>query len=112
MPVRAAAQGHVPLDPRVAGALLPSTEQGRTGAVGQGLSPRETEVLRLVAQGRPEEAIRGEDGIFAIEDRHFIDAVMAKDARRIGTTYADGVKTLELILAAEESARTGQAVAL
>ncbi len=49
--VRAAAQGHVPLDPRVAGALLPSTEQGRSGAVGEGLSPRETEVLRLVAQG-------------------------------------------------------------
>ena len=46
--VRAAARGHVPIDPRVAGALLPST--GGTGAV-DGLSPRETEVLRLVAQG-------------------------------------------------------------
>lgn len=45
--VHAAARGHVPIDPRVAGALLPAT--GATQAVG--LSPRETEVLRLVAQG-------------------------------------------------------------
>jgi DNA-binding NarL/FixJ family response regulator len=43
--VRAAAQGHVPLDPRVAGALLPSPASGPV------LSPREEEVLRLVAQG-------------------------------------------------------------
>jgi len=43
--VRAAAQGHVPLDPRVAGALLPTPGGGPT------LSPREEEVLRLVAQG-------------------------------------------------------------
>ncbi len=43
--VRAAARGHVPLDPRVAGALLPTSGGGPT------LSPREEEVLRLVAQG-------------------------------------------------------------
>jgi DNA-binding NarL/FixJ family response regulator len=43
--VRAAARGHVPLDPRVAGALLPTPGDGPT------LSPREEEVLRLVAQG-------------------------------------------------------------
>jgi DNA-binding NarL/FixJ family response regulator len=49
--VRSAARGHVPLDPRVAGALLPSAEQGSGGGAGDGLSPRETEVLRLVAQG-------------------------------------------------------------
>ncbi len=45
--IRSAARGHVPLDPRVAGALLPSGP----GDLTQGLSPRETEVLRLVAQG-------------------------------------------------------------
>jgi DNA-binding NarL/FixJ family response regulator len=43
--IRAASRGHVPLDPRVAGALLP------TPGSGPGLSPREEEVLRLVAQG-------------------------------------------------------------
>ncbi|HYN68532.1 MAG TPA: response regulator transcription factor, partial [Ornithinibacter sp.] len=52
--VHAAARGHVPIDPRVAAALLPSAGgpfgSGGSGAAG-GLSPRETEVLRLVAQG-------------------------------------------------------------
>ena len=48
--VRAAAQGHVPLDPRVAGALLPAVRTA-AGNVDHGLSPREVEVLRLVAQG-------------------------------------------------------------
>ena len=45
--IRAAASGHVPLDPRVAGALLPSSG----GGPADGLSPRELEVLRLVAEG-------------------------------------------------------------
>ncbi len=54
--VHAAARGHVPIDPRVAAALLPSMGgSGGPGAGGAGaatgLSPRETEVLRLVAQG-------------------------------------------------------------
>ena len=43
--IRSAAEGHVPIDPRVAGALLPSAGSGPS------LSAREQEVLRLVAQG-------------------------------------------------------------
>lgn len=46
--VRSAAAGHVPIDPRVAGALLPSGPSMTAEVV---ISPRETEVLRLVAQG-------------------------------------------------------------
>lgn len=46
--VHAAARGEVPIDPRVAGALLPSTG---APTVADRLSPRETQVLRLVAQG-------------------------------------------------------------
>jgi DNA-binding NarL/FixJ family response regulator len=46
--VRAAAAGHVPLDPRVARVLLPSSAGPKPG---DGLSDRETQVLRLVAQG-------------------------------------------------------------
>ncbi len=49
--VRAAALGHVPIDPRVAAALLPSSGGSGGGGAADGLSPRETEVLRLVAQG-------------------------------------------------------------
>ncbi|MCW2785965.1 MAG: two component transcriptional regulator, LuxR family [Marmoricola sp.] len=45
--IRAAASGHAPLDPRVAGALLPS----RGPAPGAGLSQRERQVLDLVAEG-------------------------------------------------------------
>jgi DNA-binding NarL/FixJ family response regulator len=45
--VRAAAQGHSPLDPRVAGALLPQRETDPSAQ----LSEREREVLRLAAQG-------------------------------------------------------------
>jgi len=47
--VRAAGAGHAPLDPRVARALLPSSASG--GRPEEGLSPRELQVLRLVAQG-------------------------------------------------------------
>jgi DNA-binding NarL/FixJ family response regulator len=45
--VRSAAQGHAPLDPRVARALLPSA----TPRVRDTLSARELQVLRLVAKG-------------------------------------------------------------
>jgi DNA-binding NarL/FixJ family response regulator len=45
--IRSAAQGHAPLDPRVARALLPSA----TPRVKDTLSARELEVLRLVAKG-------------------------------------------------------------
>jgi DNA-binding NarL/FixJ family response regulator len=46
--VRAAAAGHVPLDPRVARVLLPAADAGRPE---DALSAREVQVLRLVAQG-------------------------------------------------------------
>ncbi len=46
--VRAAAAGNVPLDPRVARVLLPATAGSR---LSDGLSGREIEVLRLVAEG-------------------------------------------------------------
>lgn len=56
--VRAAANGNVPLDPRVAGALLP-----RVSAPSDGLSPREREVLRLAAAGRANKQIAHSLGI-------------------------------------------------
>ena len=46
--VRAAAAGHVPIDPRVARVLLPGASSPRPQ---DQLSPREVEVLRLVARG-------------------------------------------------------------
>jgi DNA-binding NarL/FixJ family response regulator len=46
--VRSAAAGHAPLDPRIAGALLPTSGQGDAGPQ---LSDRELQVLRLTAKG-------------------------------------------------------------
>ena len=45
--VRSAAAGHAPLDPRVAKALLPSTDAPSSPE----LSPRERQVLSLVSEG-------------------------------------------------------------
>jgi DNA-binding NarL/FixJ family response regulator len=57
--VRAAAAGHTPLDPRVAGALLPS----RTASPAASLSGRELEVLRLAADGLANKQIARRLGI-------------------------------------------------
>jgi DNA-binding NarL/FixJ family response regulator len=46
--VRSAAEGHAPLDPRIAGALLPGSA---AAAPTNQLSDRESQVLRLAAQG-------------------------------------------------------------
>jgi DNA-binding NarL/FixJ family response regulator len=71
--VRSAAQGHSPLDPRVAGALLrpaaaePSALPARAAAAPAGgastLSPREREVLRLTSRGLANKQIARELGI-------------------------------------------------
>ncbi|MFE1644468.1 response regulator [Microbacterium sp. P01] len=55
--VRAVAAGHAPLDPRIAGILLP------TAIPEDGLSPREREVLRLVARGLANKQIAAHLGI-------------------------------------------------
>ncbi len=57
--VRAAAGGHAPLDPRVAGALLPSREPPPA----EQLSDREKQVLRLVAAGLANKQIARRLGI-------------------------------------------------
>jgi DNA-binding NarL/FixJ family response regulator len=75
--VRAAAAGHVPLDPRVAGVLLPSAGAGRPE---DALSPRELQVLRLVAEGRANKQIARE---LAISERT-VKAHLGRVFRQIG----------------------------
>jgi len=62
--VRAAGRGHVPIDPRVAGVLLPSSDvTGLAEGSGSGLSQREQEVLAEVAQGHANKQIARRLGI-------------------------------------------------
>lgn len=58
--VRSAAAGHVPIDPRVAGVLLPTSGAPKPG---DGLSAREREVLALVAEGMANKQIGRRLGI-------------------------------------------------
>ena len=57
--VRSAAEGHAPLDPRIAGALLP----GREPPAADLLSEREKQVLRLAAAGLANKQIARRLGI-------------------------------------------------
>jgi predicted dehydrogenase len=71
--------------------------------------------LRLLSkQGEEtnEESIPGEPDIFAVEDRVFINAVKSGDRSKIGTDYADGLKTAELAIGANRSMETGEPVRL
>ena len=56
--------------------------------------------------GEPEE-IRGEDNIFGIGDERFINAVRTGDTNRIYSSYADGLKSAQITIAANESMETG-----
>jgi len=56
--------------------------------------------------------IMGEEDIFAIEDRAFLDAVKNGDSSRILSDYGEGVRSLELSIAANRSLETGKPVNL
>jgi DNA-binding NarL/FixJ family response regulator len=76
--VRAAAQGHAPLDPRVARALLP----GRPARPADELSTREQQVLKLVAKGLANKQIARCLGI----SQSTVKAHISNVFRRIGVT--------------------------
>jgi DNA-binding NarL/FixJ family response regulator len=76
--VRAAASGHAPLDPRVAGALLPS----RRRDPGTDLSTREREVLLLVSEGLANKQIAKRLGIA----ERTVKVHLGNVFRRIGVT--------------------------
>jgi hypothetical protein len=56
--------------------------------------------------------VPGEPNIFEIEDNAFIDAVRLNDPSRIMCTYSDGLKTMEVTIAANISMETGKPVSL
>jgi predicted dehydrogenase len=67
---------------------------------------------RISLPGGEVDTIPGEGDIFAIEDRVFVDAVKTGDASKIMSTYADGVRSAEIAIAANESMATGKPVRL
>ena len=75
--VRAAAAGHVPLDPRIAGVLLPQAVGSRPEDL---ISPREIEVLQLVARGLANKQIARSLGI----SERTVKAHLGRVFRQIG----------------------------
>lgn len=75
--IRSAAQGHAPLDPRVARALLPTAQ---VGAPSDGLSGRELQVLELVARGLANKQIGRSLGI----SERTVKAHLGRVFRQIG----------------------------
>ncbi|MBN1643118.1 MAG: Gfo/Idh/MocA family oxidoreductase [Anaerolineae bacterium] len=62
--------------------------------------------------GNEQITIPGEENIFALEDRAFIDSVKAGADVGILATYEDGLKATAIACAASESMQTGQVVHL
>jgi len=79
--VRAAASGHSPVDPRVARAVIGARNERRTGSPGD-LSARETEVLRLVAEGLANKLIARRLGISEKTVKGYLTAIF----QRLGVT--------------------------
>ena len=68
--------------------------------------------LRLLRVGSEPVEVAGEPDIFAVEDEAFIEAVRNNDPSRILCPYSDGLKTMEVTLAANVSMETGKPVKL
>jgi len=66
--------------------------------------------LRLLRMDKEPEEIPGEPEIFATEDNAFIDAVRLNDPSGILCPYSEGLETLEVTLAANQSIETGEPV--
>ena len=66
--------------------------------------------LRLLRKDAEPEEMAGEPNIFAIEDEAFVEAVRSNDSSKVMCSYSDGLKTLEVTLAAIESMATGSPV--
>ena len=66
--------------------------------------------LEASLPGGEKVTVPGQDDIFVVEDRAFVEAVRTKDASLLRSPYADAVKTLAVCLAANESMDTGKPV--
>ena len=67
---------------------------------------------QVLQTGAQPESIPGEQGIFAVEDAIFLEAVRTGSRGAILSSYADAARTLELTLAANQAMETGSVVHL
>ncbi len=68
--------------------------------------------VRIRLPGDEQITIPGEDNIFALEDRAFVDSVKAGRNAGILATYYDGLKAVEIASAANDSMTTGKVISL
>ncbi len=68
--------------------------------------------VKIMQVGKDPVEIPGEGDVFVLEDTAFLNAVRTGDGSGIQCQYADGLKSLELGLAANESMATGKPVAI
>ncbi len=66
--------------------------------------------VTIYRAGREAKHIVGEGDVFTIEDKAFVNAVRIGDPSGIRCTYADGLETLRITVAAGKSAQTGKPV--
>ena len=68
--------------------------------------------VKIYLPGDEEISIPGEANIFSLEDRAFVDSVVAGKNVGILASYEDGLKATAIACAASESIKTGQVVDL
>ena len=68
--------------------------------------------LQLIERGENHRQFASEQNIFEIEDAAFVDAVATGNKTQIMCPYADGLKTIEITLAANKSIETGKPVSI
>lgn len=85
---------------------------GMKSAAQFGAWAHDVKITRKGDGDNTEETISGTADIFPIEDRIFLDAVRTGDPSKIRSDYADGFKTSQVTLGANESAATGKPVDL
>ena len=66
----------------------------------------------IYRKGQDPEKIPGEENIFDVQDGAFIEAVRTGDCSGVLSSYADGLETLRVTLAVNESLATGSPVSL
>jgi len=64
-----------------------------------------------VGEEEPEE-ISGEEEVFYLEDVAFIEMLRSGEQSKVQSDYADGLKTLEISIAADQSVATGETIRL